>query len=213
MDWLRFAAALPLLVTGALTGCGDDGGKPSAVASSPIDFLPGERVGRLAEEQLEAEHLTMAPGTITCPDLDWQLRASVRCLRISELSDGRRVKVPGTVTVTDTDGGGRLHVELDDRASEFGVDAAHLSSQAETWVEEQVASAQSVTCPYLVGKIGTVERCAATVTDHEYGVLVTVTAVEPDDYRTRYHFAWESAAPGSKASPTFVATEAPAVVD
>lgn len=195
---------VPVLVAAVVSGCGagDDG--PST-SSSSLDFLPGERVGQLAEEQLEAEHPKMATGTITCPDLDWTLDASVRCVKVSELSEGRRVKIPGTVTVTGTEGGGKLHVELDDKATEFGVDAAHLSSVATVWVTQQAGSAGTVTCPYLTGVVDTTVRCTAKVGDEEAVLLVRVTDVEPSSYTTLFSFAWDGAGPTSKASPTFVA--------
>ena len=117
----------PVLCFIVLTACSSTDDVPDASSSmSPIDVLPGERVGELAEKQLEAEHLEIAVGTVTCPDLDWKVNASVRCIKVSELSDGRRVKVPGTVTVTSTENWGRLHVALDDHAAEFGLDGDHV---------------------------------------------------------------------------------------
>lgn len=179
----------PILCLTVLAGCSADD-VPEA-AATPIDFLPGDRVGELAEKQLEAEHLAIAVGKVTCPDLDWQVNASVRCVKVSELSDGRRVTVPGTVTVTSTENWGKLHIALDDRATEFGVDAGHLTGKVTDWVTSQAGSPNAVDCPYLTGVVGTIVRCAVTVANEKRVVLVTVTTVDPDDYRTRYALSWE----------------------
>lgn len=197
-----------------LSGCGGTPGDGAGVDASPsLDVLPGEQVGRLAEQQLEAEHLEMATGKVTCPDLDWVLNASVRCLKISELSAGRRVKIPGTVTVTSTEGGGRLHVELDDQVTEFGLDGVELGRQVTAWVRAGSPSAGAATCPYLRGAIGASTRCTVDISGRQYVVLVEVTRVAAADYRTSYALSWAGAIPAPKASPTFVATEPPAVVD
>lgn len=174
-----------------LAGCGGSGGGPDATASTtPIDFLPGARVGELAEKQLEAEHLQMAVGVVTCPDLDWQVGASVRCTKVSELSDGRRVKIPGTVTVTSTENWGRLHVVLDDRAAEFGVDAGYLTREVIDWVTARTGVPEGVDCPYLRGARGAVARCEVRLAGQRRVVTVTVTDVDPEDYRTHYSLGW-----------------------
>lgn len=180
----RLLAAV--LCCAGLAGCGGTGNDPEV-----IDFLPGARVGELAEKQLEAEHPDIAVGAVTCPDLDWQVNASVRCVKVSELSEGRRVKVPGTVTVTSTESWGKLHVVLDDRAAEFGIDGGHLGGEVADWVESQEASPGAVDCPYLTGMVGSVARCAVTLEGVRRVALATVTAVEPDEYRTRYALTWE----------------------
>ena len=191
---IRRLAVLALPVLLALGACGSGSGSDAAAPATPIDFLPGARVGELAEKQLEAEHLEMALGTMTCPDLDWELKASVRCLKISELSDGRRVKVPGTVTVTSTEGAGRLHVVLDDEPAEFGVDGEHLDGVVESWVAGQDVDGRG-DCPYLTGAVGQEVRCAVAVDGVRYSVLVTVTKVDPENFRTEYVLAWEGTSP------------------
>lgn len=182
----------PVLSLIVLAGCSSTDDVPDASSSmSPIDVLPGDRVGELAEKQLEAEHLEIAVGTVTCPDLDWRVNASVRCIKVSELSDGRRVKVPGTVTVTSTENWGTLHVALDDHAAEFGLDGGHLSDEVTDWVKAQDASPSAVDCPYLTGVVGTVVRCAVTLAGEQRVALATVTAVDPDEYRTQFSMNWE----------------------
>jgi len=99
---VAFAMMLSGLLAGLATGCGQDAVRP--------DELHGRDVARMAERELEAENPRMAVGTLTCPGLKFRRDASVRCLRTVELSEGRVVKVPGTVIVSSVAGGGRLHV-------------------------------------------------------------------------------------------------------
>jgi hypothetical protein len=177
----------------AVTGCGSAADvQPAASPTATISSLPGPRVGELAEKQLEAEHLEMALGSVTCPDLEWRVNASVRCLKISQLSNGRRVTVPGTVTVTSTRGWGKLHVELDDQVSEFGVDDGHLSRDVGSWVADKAGEKPaSVHCPYLRGVRGAVVTCSVSVAGKRSRVLVRVTDVDPGQYLTRYTMRWQ----------------------
>src|SRR5215216_7526592 len=91
-----------LLLCLVVAGCGSD--------VTVLDEIDGEKVGTMAERELEAQNPRLAPGTLDCPDLDFETDASVQCLRTTELSAGRVVKVMGTVTVTSLSSGGRLHV-------------------------------------------------------------------------------------------------------
>lgn len=186
----RLLAPLVCTLLG-LAGCGNASDGPEATTSTaPIDFLPGARVGELAEKELEAEHQEIAVGTVTCPDLTWQVDASVRCIKISELSDGRRVKIPGTVTVTSTENWGKLHVALDDQAAEFGLDGGYLNGKVTDWVAAKGEPPSAVDCPYLAGVVGTVVRCAVRLADAHRVVLATVTVVDPDEFRTHYSLSW-----------------------
>lgn len=175
-------------------GCGTDATTPS---EAPIDFLPGEQVGNLAQRQLEAENPQMAIGPVTCPDLDWELNAAVRCMKVSELTEGRRVKVPGTVTVTSTQGTGKLHVELDDRATEFGVAASYLTAAVAAWVSRRSGTARVGDCPYLVGVVGAVVTCPVRVAAQSFAVQAKVTAVDPQEYRTDYVLSWVGPSPAA----------------
>lgn len=207
--------SLPAFLAGGVTACGDTAAEVST-SSESIDFLPGSRVGELAEQQLEAEHLEMAVGSMACPDLDWKLDAAVRCVKTSELSDGRRVKIGGTVTVTSTSGGGRLHVELDEVAAEFGVDGGHLADAVSAWAREQGQALSAVDCPYLTGAVENRVRCAVSGAAGRRWVgwvIVEVTAVDAAEYRTEYTLRWPAGARRPEASPTFVATDPAAVVD
>lgn len=191
---MRAAVVLVLAVALTAAGCGStDEPRSSADTDAPkIDFLPGQRVGELAEKQLEAEHAEMATGAVECPDLDWEVDASVRCVKTSELSDGRRVRVPGTVTVTSTEGYGKLHVELDDEIAEFGVDGTHLAGDVKRWVSRRVTGTPiRATCSYLAGKPGTRSVCKVTVAGKHCRVRVSVTDVDAADFRTRYRLDWK----------------------
>ncbi|MET3962088.1 hypothetical protein ABIE44_002022 [Marmoricola sp. OAE513] len=190
---MRAALVLVLAVVLTAAGCGSTEEPQSAESDAPrIDFLPGARVGELAEKQLEAEHAEMATGAVDCPDLEWEVDASVRCVKTSELSDGRRVRVPGTVTVTSTEGYGTLHVELDDAIAEFGVDGRHLADDVTTWVSRRVRGGPVLaTCSYLVGKPGASSVCKVVVAGEHCRVRVSVTGVDAGDFRTRYRMDWK----------------------
>lgn len=183
-------AALGALGLLALVGCGSSSGEPSAEPSVDLTVLPGARVGELAEKQLEAEHLEMATGAIVCPDLPWEVDASVRCEKTAELSGGRRVKIGGTVTVTSVAGYGKLHVELDDEVSEYGVDAGHLSAAVSSWVEARSPGAGAARCPYLPGRQDAVVHCTVRVAGDKVVVRVSVTDLDDEEFRTSYALRW-----------------------
>lgn len=186
---LGLLGTLAVLVSGC--GSSEGGATPEPKAASTMDVLPGERVGELAEKQLEAEHQEMAPGTVDCPDLKFELAAEVRCMKTATLSEGRRVKVAGTVTVTSTEGYGKLHVLLDDEVAEYGVDADHLAGQVEQWLRAQGKEPAEVRCPYLVGEPDAVVTCTADVAGRRAKVAVAVTEVDDEEFRTRYHLSWK----------------------
>lgn len=163
-----------------VTGCG---GHDVAVP----DRLAGARVAAMAEDELEAENPRMATGTLTCPDLRFEEGASVRCRRTTELSGGRLVSVRGTVTVTSTDAGGRLHVAMDDEADEFGLTGEGLAADVRQRYQRRARQQPSrVDCPYLRGAVGTTVTCAVTVAGRIRRLDVQVTAVDPAGFRTSY---------------------------
>jgi len=174
---VRVAVAVLLaLVTG---GCDDNTAVP--------DEIDGTQVGVMAERELEAENPDMAPGALACPDLSLRLGASVRCLRTTELSEGRVVKVNGTVEVTSLSSGGRLHVTMDDQASEFGVTGDQVAADLrQQYVRRFRTAPTRLDCPYLRGVVGTTVRCVLVVDGKRRTVTVAVTAVEPAGYRTTY---------------------------
>ena len=169
-------AVLVALLTG---GCDDSPAVP--------DEIDGTQVGVMAERELEAQNPGMAPGTLACPDLSLDLGASVRCLRTTELSKGRVVKVNGTVEVTSLSSGGRLHVTMDEEASEFGVAGDHLAADLRgQYLRRFGAAPTRLDCPYLRGTVGAVVTCRLVVDRRRRTVDVEVTAVDPSGYRTTY---------------------------
>lgn len=173
------AIAAVLLVATFLTGCGGDPPLP--------DRLAGKAVAAMAERELEGENPRLATGHLDCPDLDLRVGATVRCLRTTELSGGRVVKVDGTVRVTSVRAGGRLHVAMDARAREFGLTGERVAAG----VREQYAARHHVTperaeCPYLRGVVGTVVTCRIEVSGTPRLVDAAVTTVDPAGYATRF---------------------------
>jgi hypothetical protein len=169
---------LLLLLT---TGCGG--------TDTSVDVLKGKDVGVLAERQLETQNPTMSPGTLACPDLDFEVGASVRCLRTTELSEGRVVKVEGTVEVTAKESGGKLHIKMDDHAKEFGLAGTYVANG----VRQQYArrfhrEPGRLDCPYLRGEVGNEITCHLEFAGDSRDVDVVVTAVHPAQYDTDYTF-------------------------
>jgi hypothetical protein len=175
------AAGAVLAALSGLTGCG---------SATSIDGIPGSRVATMAEQQLEAMHANLATGSMTCPTLEFVVEASVRCVRIAVLSGGRQIRVLGTVTVTSTRNGGRLHVRLDEKVSEFGITGEQLENDLRARTQHVLGVApDDVSCPYLVGRKGAVVRCRATVRKTRLVAPVTVVNVVPAQYRTVYRFS------------------------
>lgn len=161
------------------TGCGRDVGVP--------DRLAGDSVARMAEQELEAENPGLAPGTLSCPDLEFRVGASVRCLRTTELSGGRVVKVGGTVRVTSRDSGGRLHVAMDEHAREFGLAGEQLVAGVRRKYRHRFGVEPSrLDCPYLRGAVGARVTCRLEAAGARHDVDVVVTAVDPASYATTY---------------------------
>ena len=175
-----FAAPAGALLAALLpTGC-------SADISVP-DHLGGHEVGTMAERELEAENPRLVPGTLSCPDLDYRPGASVRCLRTTELSQGRVVKVRGTVEVASVSSGGRLHVTMDPQAAEFGLAGEAIAADLrKRFVQRFHAEPTAVTCPYLPAEVDRRVTCRLDAGGVRHDVEVVVTAVDPDAYRTTY---------------------------
>jgi len=151
------------------------------------DHVSGRRVGTMAERQLEAENPRLAPGTVACPDLPLRRGAAVRCVRTTRLSGGRVVKVAGTVAVTATTRGGRLHVAMDQHAEEFGVDPQELASELSgRYAARRGRVTEDVVCPYLRGTPGYAVTCRAKVDGTWHRLRVAVRRVDPARYRTTY---------------------------
>ena len=173
---------LALLVAALTVGCGHH-----AAAPQDLHELPGTRVAAMAERRLEQQNPRIAPGRLSCPDLAWRVGASVRCLRSTELSGGRLVKVAGTVTVTSMAEGGRLHVAMDERAAEFGLAGTQLATEVRRLYPRRFhGEPTALTCPYLLGVVGTRVTCRAEVGGARRDLDVVVSAVDPTAYRATY---------------------------
>ena len=197
---MRPVALLAILL---VTGCG-------GTTTPDIDSIAGSQVGAMAERQLETNHPGMAPGDLTCPDLEFEVGSSVRCERVAELSGGRRIRVLGTVTVTSTDEGGRLHVKLDDEVAEFGITGEALEEDLRPQAAARLkATPDEVACPYLTGVAGSKVRCRIEVDNEVVVVVAVITGLDPENNLTRYRFDW----PRAKRSLAFVAIEPSSVVD
>jgi hypothetical protein len=172
--------ALVSLGCALLTGCGGHG------VTGP-DRLAGSDVAAMAERELEAENPRMATGVLTCPDLDLEVGASVRCLHTAVLTGGRIVKVRGTVTVRSLDSGGRLHVAMDRQPLEFGLTGDRVGTDvARRFLRRSGVRPRAVHCPYLRGEVGTTITCRVLATRRRHDVDVRVTSVDPDGYGTSY---------------------------
>lgn len=173
------ALAHGLLLVAMLSGCGGGTALP--------DRLAGDSVARMAEQELEAENAGLAQGTLSCPDLDFRVGASVRCVRTTGLSGGRVVKVGGTVSVTSRASGGRLHVAMDQQAREFGLDGDEfVAGVREQYRRRFGVDPDRLDCPYLRGVIGARVTCRVQAGAARYDVDVVVTAVDPATYGTSY---------------------------
>jgi hypothetical protein len=151
----RLAALLGLVAALGASGCG---GSPA------VDSIPGARVATMADHQLEAMHSELAPGTMSCPRLDFTVDAAVRCTRVSELENGVRVEVRGTVTVTSTRDGGKLHVQMDKNNTKVWVTSAQLEGDLRDRASKLVGvTPDKVTCPQLTSGNGFTGRTVCTV--------------------------------------------------
>ncbi|MFL6059739.1 MAG: hypothetical protein ACJ72E_00810 [Marmoricola sp.] len=208
---------LALLTAGMLlvSGCGGlaDGRAASSAghATPPVKEIAGDRVAAMAEEQLESEHPALAVGRITCPDLVVAIGTAVRCARVADLGDGRRIRELGTVTVTSLSDGVRLHVALDEDVDEFGVTGAHLADDLTTHLRG--AAPGSARCPYLRGASGRAVRCTVRVGGRAMSVRVVVTGVDAGAEQTRYRFDLTALPKAVQRRLAYVATEPSAVVD
>jgi hypothetical protein len=174
-------SAVCLLLGVAVAGCGRD--------VVVLDEIEGSKVAAMAERELEAQNPRLAPGTLSCPDLDFEVGSTVHCLRTTELSEGRVVKVRGTVEVTSRASGGRLHVAMDDDAQEFGLTGDQVAAALSQQSAKRFGGVPShVDCPYLRGKVGTTITCSVDLGATRREVDAVVTAVDAEQYDTVYVF-------------------------
>lgn len=170
-----------------LGGCG------SGTSTEPPAKLPatlaGDRVARMAETQLEAEHPSYPHGTMTCPDLPFEVGRQARCLRTVTLADGRVLRVYGTVAVTSREDNGRLHVRLDGELASYGVGGAWLANDLLNRVLRRYrARPDRVVCPDLAGGAGVSVRCAVWFGKEKVVSMVRVVGDDPSAQTIRYAF-------------------------
>jgi hypothetical protein len=183
---VRIACAL--LVVTLPAGCGDEVVR--------LHELGGDKVAAMAERELEAENPGLAAGSLTCPDLRFRVGASVRCLRTTTLPNGRIVKVGGTVRVSSLASGGRLHVAMDSKASEFGLSGAQVASELRRQYPHLFRGEPgAVDCPYLRGELNATVACHVRVGGDRRTVDAVVAQVDPAAYSVRCRFRPHQPAP------------------
>jgi hypothetical protein len=175
------AALLSGLLAGMSAGCSRGVVRP--------DELRGRDVASMAERELEAENPELVTGTLKCPDLAFRVGASVRCMRTTTLTNGRVVKVAGTVRVTSLASGGRLHVAMDEHAAEFGVSGGQVAAELRRRLRQLFRREDgTVTCPYLPARVGATVRCHLRIGKIRRTVDAVVTGVDAEKYGVRYDF-------------------------
>jgi hypothetical protein len=183
---VRIACAL--LVAALPAGCGEDVVR--------LDNLDGAKVAAMAERELEAENPGLTAGSLACPDLDFRVGAQVRCLRTTTLPNGRIVKVGGTVRVSSLASGGRLHVAMDGKASEFGLSGAQVAAELRRQYAQLFhAEPGAVDCPYLRGELHATVACHVRVGSHRRRVDAVVAQVDPEAYAVHCRFRPHQPAP------------------
>lgn len=160
------------------SGCGEDEASSSTI--------PGDRVARMAEAQLEATHPQLSRGTMDCADLEFRVGASTRCTRTAYLTRGRIVRVAGTVEVTRTSSEGMLHVELDDEVRSFALAGAELAKRVAA-----MSGTAGLTCGDLEGAVGSRVACSDPSGAE---VPVVVTGVDETTYEVEFEIGRSAAA-------------------
>lgn len=170
---------LTALVVGAcvlLAGCGGQ------------EEISGKELSRLANEQLEKQNPEIVPGKLVCDDVPFEKGATTRCLRIVDLS-GREVRIGATVEIDRVEGGGHFQVDLDTVPKEFGLTGDFIEKDLATQYEQRFGEQpDSISCPYLKGKVGTEITCKLKAAGKTHDVVVTATEVDPEDFDTDYTF-------------------------
>jgi hypothetical protein len=172
-------------VLAVVAGCGGH----VSISTKP-STLSGATIAKKANAQLEKENSKLVHGTLACNEVRYVKGATTRCLRTVDLSQGRRVKVGATVTITSTSSGGRYVIKVDDKAQEFGETGSTIEADLATQYAKKFRTGKpQVTCPdYLVGKVGAAITCQITPDNGKLEVVVTVSKVDPATFATVYTF-------------------------
>jgi hypothetical protein len=181
--WVGTAAVLALVA-----GCGGH----VSISSKPSS-LTGATIAKKANAQLEKENPTLVHGSLTCKDVKYAKGATTRCLRTVDLSQGRRVMIGATVTITDTKSGGHYEIKVDDQVQSFGkLGPTIAASLATSYAKKFRTGAPHVTCPaFLEGRVGASITCQVAPDNGKIDVVVTVTQVDTKSYDTGYTFKQE----------------------
>lgn len=163
-----------------------------SVSTKP-DKLAGATIAKKANAQLEKENPKLVHGSLTCKDVKYAKGATTRCLRTVDLSQGRRVLIGATVTITDTKNGGHYEIKVDDQVQEFGELGPTVAADLATQYAKRFRTGKpQVTCPaYLKGQVGASFSCQVVPDNGKIEVLVTVTSVDAKNFETVYSFKQE----------------------
>jgi hypothetical protein len=175
-------------VLALVAGCGGH----VSISSKPRT-LTGATIAKKANAQLEKENSTLVHGALTCKDVKYTKGATTRCLRTVDLSQGRRVMIGATVTITDTKNGGHYEIKVDDQVQEFGKLGPAIEADLATQYAKRFRTGKpQVTCPgYLKGQVGATISCQVVPDNGKIEVVVTVTSVDAKTYDTGYTFKQE----------------------
>jgi hypothetical protein len=181
--WLRWLVVLPAALA-VVAGCEGSVsvGKPSELA--------GATIAKKANAQLEKQNPQLVHGQLTCKKVKYSKGATTRCLRTVDLSQGRRVLIGATVTITDTTKGGHYTIAVDKQVQEFGEVGSSIEQDLATQYAKQFRTGKpKVTCPaYLKGQVGASVTCQLQSDSGKIDLLVTVSKVDPTKYLTIYTF-------------------------
>ena len=168
-----------------VAGCGG-----SVEVSSKPTTLKGATIAQKANAQLEKDNPRIAHGQLTCADVNYRKGATTRCLRTVELSQGRRVLIGATVTITDTAGGGHYSIQVDKQVKEFGQTGSSIAQDlAAQYAKRYRTGTPQVTCPpYLEGQVGATITCRLRSDTGALDIEVKVVRVDPQNYAIAYTF-------------------------
>ena len=185
-----------VLVVLVLAGCGAEdhrgsgGAKGDGESTSNPKTLDGATIAARANKQLEQANPDLAPGDLSCPDVDYEVGATARCMRTVVLDDGRLVRIGATVVIDKVSGSGHFTIRVDDRPTEFGVTGKSvLADLSKQYAAKYGGKRPTGSCPpYLRGKAGTTMTCRLKTRDGKLRIRVKVSRVDPETYTTEYLF-------------------------
>ena len=191
----RWSRRWLLAVVLVLTGCGAQAERDGETGgdderSSKPRNLDGATIASRANAQLEQENPDLAHGELSCPDVEYEVGATARCVRTVVLDDGRLVRIGATVNIDKVTGTGHFTIRVDDRPTEFGVTGRSvLADLSKQYAAAYGGRRPTGSCPpYLAGKVGTTMTCRLKTREGKLRVRVKVSRVDPETYTTEYLF-------------------------